>query len=390
MHSMIKLRKQLFLLTTLIGIYTVNLLQAQDNISPIHLISRTKYAHLVDFDSGQTLFSKNGDKKMVPSSMTKIMTAYIVFEKLQNGSLNLSDKLIVTRNAAVKGGSKMFVAADQQVSIEDLLKGVIILSGNDASIVLAEGLYGTETAFVLKMNEVANKLGMHDTNFINSTGWPDEEHFSSAKDLANLTLAMINKFPEYYYLHSLKNYRFNKIKQNNRNGLIGIDGIDGVKTGYTDAGGYGIVMSAKKGDRRLIAVVNGLKTSKERERDAGKLLDFGFVNFKNISFSKERLKRQEIIRYANVDQVSINTQGRVVVTVPSNYRESDIIVRLILNKILINPLKKGDIVGEFQFLVAENKKLIKKVNAVLEQDIIEGGLFKYAFQHIKYFFIDLW
>ena len=146
MRSIIKLRNLLFpFLQVIILTNTINLLQAQDNIFPSHFISNAKYAYLVDFDSGQTIFNKNGDEKMVPSSMTKIMTAYIVFEKLQNGSLKLSDKLIVTRNAAAKGGSKMFVAADQRVSVEDLLKGVIVLSGNDASIVLAEGLYGTAT-----------------------------------------------------------------------------------------------------------------------------------------------------------------------------------------------------------------------------------------------------
>ena len=209
---MIRFRKLLFQFTNIILlINTINFLHAQDSIFTNHFITNAKYAYLYDYNSGQTIYNKNGTEKMVPSSMTKIMTAYIVFTKLKNGSLKLSDKFVVTKNAAHKGGSKMFLAADQRVSIEDLLKGVIILSGNDASIVLAEGINGSEAAFAAKMNDVAKELGMHNTYFLNATGWPDAGHFSTAEDLAILTSAMITNFPEYYYFHSIKDFTFNKM-----------------------------------------------------------------------------------------------------------------------------------------------------------------------------------
>ena len=369
----------------------INFSFAQDNIFSNNFSTTAKYAYLIDFESGEVLYDKDGNIPMPPSSMTKIMTSYIVFQNLQKGDLKLSDKFIISDKAAKKGGSKMFLKSGQRVSVDELLKGVIVLSGNDASIALAEALHGSEESFANKMNICAQKLGLTNSVFKNSTGWPDEGHLMSVRDLAILTIKLLKDFPQYYRYHSIKQYSFNKVRQNNRNTLIGLYGVDGVKTGKTDIGGHGIVISAKKDGRRLIAIINGLGSEKEREKEARNLLKFGFSNFKNLTLFKGHKEVVEAsVIYGNLNQMSLNVKGEVVITVPKNYEKmKDLLFLTEFKEPIKAPIKKDGVIGKLKIMDNRNNVLIKEVDLVASIDIAEAGFFKRTFQGIKYFFKNL-
>jgi len=244
-------------------------------------------ALVYDFETGTVLLSKNADEQMPPSSMSKLMTTLMVFDRLKDGSLSLDDTFGVSKKAWQKGGSKMFVLVDTDVRVEDLLRGVIIQSGNDACIVLAEGLAGSEEEFAEKMNRRAKELGLTGSNFTNSTGWPDPNHYMTARDLGKLAGALIENYPDYYHYYAEKEFKWADITQPNRNPLLYRDlGADGLKTGHTEAAGYGLVGSAKQGDRRVVLVVNGLSSVRERSRESARLMEWAFREFKNIEMFK--------------------------------------------------------------------------------------------------------
>ena len=371
--------------------HTITFALAQDNIFLTNYNTSAEYAYLLDYESGEVLYDKSGNIPMAPSSMTKMMTSYIAFKKLQDGILKLSDKFIISRNASKKGGSKMFLKSGQRVSVDELLKGVIVLSGNDASIALAESLHGSEEEFANEMNIFAHKLGLKDTVFKNSTGWPDEGHLMSARDLAILATRLVKDFPEYYHYHSIRQYSFNKVRQNNRNTLIGLYGVDGIKTGKTDIAGHGIVISAKKNGRRLIAVINGLKSEKEREYEAKKILDFGFLNFKNLTlFNGQKEVVEADVIYGNLNQISLNVQGEIVITVPLEYdRMKNLLFLTKFKEPLEAPIKKGDVVGKLKIMDNKERILIKEVDLIASTDVEKSGVIKRVFQGIKYFFKKL-
>jgi D-alanyl-D-alanine carboxypeptidase (penicillin-binding protein 5/6) len=239
---------------------------------------------LIDAETGAVLLEKDADSPMPPASMSKLMTLYMVFERLDDGSLSLEDTLPVSEKAWRKGGSKMFVKVNSRVTVEDLLRGIIIQSGNDASIVVAEGLSGSEETFAAEMNESGRELGFTNTNFINSSGWPAPDHFMSPRDLATLSRAIINKFPRYYLYFAEKSFTYNGIRQGNRNPLLYKDlGADGLKTGHTKEAGYGLAASAVRNGRRLILVFNGTESVNQRAREAELLLEWGFREFDNYT-----------------------------------------------------------------------------------------------------------
>ena len=241
-----------------------------------------RQAILVDFETGAVLFEKNAEAPMFPASMTKIMTAYLTFDRLREGSLDLGDTFRVSERAWRMGGSKMFVDVGGDVSVADLLRGVIVQSGNDASIVLAEGIAGSEDVFAALMTDRALGLGMTGTVFTNATGWPDNNHVTTAHDLATLAASMIRDFPEFYPLFAETGFTYNGISQDNRNPLLFLDvGADGLKTGHTEAAGYGLTASAVRDDRRLVLVINGLDSVRARSDEATRLLGWGFANFDN-------------------------------------------------------------------------------------------------------------
>ena len=250
------------------------------------------HVYLVDTTTGTVLLNKSGDERMAPASMSKLMTLFMVFERLQDGRLSLDDKFYVSENAWRKGGAKtggstMFLEPSMRVRVEDLIRGIIVQSGNDACIVIAEALGGSEEAFASEMTNRARQLGMMDSTFKNSTGWPDPEHRMSARDLAKLAQITAERFPEYYHYYSEHSFVFNGIKQSNRNPLIYKDmGADGLKTGHTEESGYGLTASALREGRRLVLVVNGLSSMKMRSSESERLLEWGFREFGNYALFK--------------------------------------------------------------------------------------------------------
>ena len=235
-----------------------------------------KQAYILDTETGAVLLEKDAATPTPPASLSKLMTIYMAFELLENGELSLDDKFVVSRKAWRMGGSKMFVEVDKQVRVEDLLRGIIVQSGNDACIVLAEGLSGSESAFADAMNRKMRELGLVDSHLVNSTGWPADSHLMSPRDLAVLAQRIIEEFPKYYPYFAEKSFRYNKIKQGNRNPLLYRDtGADGLKTGHTRAAGYGLVASAIRDGRRVVMVLTGMKSARTRAFEARRAAQLG-------------------------------------------------------------------------------------------------------------------
>ena len=265
--------------------FVVMLISLGIGMTPVkaEIITPAEFVMIMDYESGDILYEKNADMAMKPASMAKLMTTYLLFEQLQNGSMRLEDKFIVSEKAYKKGGSRMFVEIGSQVSISDLLRGIIVQSGNDAAIVVAEGLAGTENAFAEEMTARAQALGMVNTVFGNSTGWPDDVTTTTARDLAILAKAMIQNHPEFYGIYAEKSFTYNNIKQPNRNPLLyTVDGADGLKTGHTNESGYGLVGSAELNGQRIILVINGLTSVKERKMESVRLMNLAFRTFKRF------------------------------------------------------------------------------------------------------------
>ena len=248
-----------------------------------YIQTTAEYAVIMDFDTGAVLYEKNGDAPAPPSSMSKLMTTMMLFEKLKSGQYDLDDQFYVSEKAWRKGGSKMWVLVDSRTPIEALLRGVIVQSGNDAAIVIAEALGGTEEAFADMMNLKARELGMSNSHFANATGWPDPEHYMSARDIAILARHIIQEYPEYYGYFGEREFTWSDITQQNRNPVLAsVAGADGLKTGHTEGAGYGIVASARRGDARRIIVLNGLESERARAEEARRMLELAFNDFTRV------------------------------------------------------------------------------------------------------------
>lgn len=317
--------------------------------------TKAEHAILMDYKTGNILFDKKASEQMTPSSMTKLMTVYLLFERLQKGIFKLDDKFTVSEKAWRMGGSKMFLRHTERVSIEELINGIIVQSGNDACITVAEAIASTEEEFVNLMNEKAKELGMEKTNFINSTGWPDENHYMSAKDIAILSQRIINDFPEFYakYFHKTE-YTHADIKQRNRNMLLGrTEGVDGLKTGHTDDAGYGISASAIRDGKRLIAVVNGLSSDLERADEAEKLLNYGYRYFdEKVLFQKGQTVDAAKVWQGQSDMVNLTTNEEIKLLVPK-LKIDDIEVNISYNSPLIAPVHKGQEVGILEIVIPD-------------------------------------
>lgn len=280
--------------------------------------TQARNAILVDVTSGAILLEKSADTPIPPASMSKLMTVNMVFEALATGRLSLDDDFVVSEKAWKKGGSKMFVKVGERISVGNLLRGIIVQSGNDACIVIAEGLAGSEDEFARRMTARAGELGLENSTFRNATGWPDEGHLMSVRDLAVLGQMIIEKYPQLYPIYSERNFTWEGITQNNRNPLLGMDlGADGLKTGHTEEAGYGLVGSAVKDGRRLILVIAGLPTASARAIEAERLLRWGFREFE----TQEMLGGGEEVGKASVwigaeSTVPLVTKGPVVMTTP--------------------------------------------------------------------------
>jgi serine-type D-Ala-D-Ala carboxypeptidase (penicillin-binding protein 5/6) len=259
------------------------------SLAPAHAIETpAKNAYIIDMNTGTILFEKNSDEPMPPASMSKLMTVYMVFERLKDGRLSMDSKFLVSEKAWRKGGSKMFVKVNSRIRVEDLLRGIIIQSGNDACIVVAEGISGSESAFAEQMTRRAKEIGLTRSTFKNATGWPDPEHRMSARDIATLSQRIIEDFPNYYPIFKEKRFTYNKIRQGNRNPLLYREtGADGLKTGHTEESGYGLAASLKRNERRIVLVVNGLPDIRARSSESLRLAEWAFRTFETYSLFKK-------------------------------------------------------------------------------------------------------
>ncbi|WP_299617029.1 D-alanyl-D-alanine carboxypeptidase family protein [Pelagibius sp.] len=284
--------------------------------------TQAREALLLDAQTGAVLLDKNSEVSMPPASMSKIMTAFMVFERLKDGRLSLEDKLPVSEKAWRMGGSKMFVEVGDQIRVEDLLRGVIVQSGNDACIVLAEGLAGSEEAFADQMTARAREIGMTGSTFANATGWPHPNHRMTARDLATLAHRLITDHPEHYHYYAEKEFTWSDIRQGNRNPLLYKNiGADGLKTGHTEEAGYGLTASAVQNDRRLILVLNGLPSIKARSAEAERLMSWGFREFGNYALFKAGETVDEAPVWLGAeDTVPLVIADDLTVTLPRNAR----------------------------------------------------------------------
>ena len=317
-------------------------------IPPPPSIAASSYL-LIDAKSKKVLVEKNSAQRLPPASLTKIMTAYIVEEEIKSGRLKMDEAAPISVKAWRTGGSKMFVREGTEVAVTDLLKGVIIQSGNDASVALAEHIAGSEDAFADMMNQQAVALGLTNTNFLNATGLPDEEHYSTAEDLAQLTIALILNHPEQYQLYAQRSYKFNNIDQPNRNKLLWRDrSVDGVKTGYTSAAGYCLVASAERNGVRLVSVVMGTDSDEARMRESQKLLSYGFRNFDTQTLYQEGINLQQLdIYFGQSEKIDLGVGEDITVTFPRGYYD-DIQVEMVLPEYLEAPIAVATQVGEIR------------------------------------------
>lgn len=302
------------------GLLAANLLWASQASA---LETSAREAILLDYDTGTILYQKDADKPMPPASMTKIMTVFMAFERLKDGRLSMDDTIAISEKAWRKGGSKMFVKVNTRVAVHDILHGIIVQSGNDAAIALAEALGGTEEAFAEEMTRRAHEIGLTSSTFRNATGWPDPEHRTTAHDLSRLAVETIRRFPEYYPIYSETKFTYNKIKQGNRNPLLYKNmGADGLKTGHTEAAGYGLTASAVRNGRRLVLVVNGLGSVAARSRESEALLDWGFREFDNYNlFEKGAIVADADVWLGNAKTVPLVTDSDVLLTLKRSSRQ---------------------------------------------------------------------
>lgn len=343
---------------------------------------------LMDPLSGRVIMDENSNERLPPASLTKMMTAYIVERELDEGRISMSDMVPISVNAWRTEGSRTFVQEGTEVSVEKLLKGVIIQSGNDASVALAEFIAGSESAFVDIMNQQAQLLGMQDTNFENATGLPSPDHFSTAYDLALLAMAIINDYPENYPLYAEKHFTYNNIRQPNRNSLLWRDdSVDGLKTGHTEEAGYCLVASAKRNGTRLIAVVMGTDSTAARAQEIQKMLNYGFRYYESETlFGAGQELIEARIWGGREDELSVGVTEEVNVTIPRGSRDS-LESTVDLDSVIKAPIKVGDELGRVQVKLGDDVIVDQPVLAL--SDVPEGGLFKRLWDAIKLFFVQL-
>ncbi|MBL1147179.1 MAG: D-alanyl-D-alanine carboxypeptidase [Pseudomonadota bacterium] len=338
--------------------------------------TKAEEAIVIDHETGTVLLEKNADKRMPTSSMSKTMTIYLVFQALKEGRLKLDDKMAVSEKAWRKGGSKMFVKVGDRVKVEDLIRGVVIQSGNDATIVLAEGISGNEDVFAESLTQQAQAMGMSNSHFVNASGWPDPDHYSTARDLAVLARHLLTDFPEYYHYFSEKSFKYNDIEQPNRNPLLFRNiGADGIKTGHTEDAGFGLMGSAVRNGRRLVVVVNGLKSEVERADESARLLEWAFRSFENRTLIKAGETVDEAAVWLGAKEtVPLVTEKDVYVTIPVLQTERDKLnVTLSYEAPLAAPIAKGTAVGTLKVEVAGLET--HEFKLVTGEDVAELGLF---------------
>ncbi len=340
---------------------------------------------LYDLASGQTLASAGAHERVEPASLTKLMTAYLSFAALKQKTLSLEQVIPVSERAVKAAGARMFVDPKKPVKVEELLHGMITQSGNDACIALAEAIAGSEEAFAQSMNREAQRLGMKDTNFVNSTGLPNPKHYSSAYDLGLLATALVRDFPEFYPLYAVREYRYNNITQQNRNRLLWLDpNVDGMKTGYTENAGFCLVASAKRGTRRLLSVVLGANSDSARVQESQKLLNYGFQFYDAVRlYAKDQpVSALEVLK-GSENKVKAGFQSDFYVTVPRGQSEQ-LKADLISMQPLVAPIGAGQKVGVVKITLQGQP--IGEYPVVALQDVAIAGFFGRAWDSIRLWF----
>ncbi len=343
---------------------------------------------LMDADSGRVLVEHNADERLPPASLTKLMTAYLVERELDRGNISLDDTVRVSENAWRTGGSKMFIEVNTDVTIRDLLYGIIISSGNDASVAVAEHLAGGEAPFADLMNQHATRLGLHNTSFANATGLPHPEQYSSARDMALLSQYIINDYPEHYAVYAEKYFTYNDIRQPNRNRLLWRDPtVDGLKTGWTTEAGYGLVASAKRDGMRLISVVMGTSSEESRAQETQKLLSYGFRYYETLKlYDQGAVLNSPRIWGGEKNELRVGVDRDVAMTLP-RARNEELHARLDIRQDLTAPINLGDRVGTLEVRLGE--EVVGEHPLVALETIEEGGLFKRLFDQVRRFVSNL-
>lgn len=336
---------------------------------------------LIDFNSGKVLAEKSADQPLEPASLTKIMTAYVVFREISEGNISLTEEVLVSEKAWRMVGSRMFIEVGKRIKVETLLRGLIIQSGNDASVALAEHIAGSEATFAQLMNNHAQRLGMTNTNFINSTGLPHKDHYTTARDIALVAAAAIREFPDFYQWYGEKSFLYNGIKQHNRNKLLWRDkSVDGMKTGHTKAAGYCLVASAKRENMRLITVVLGTRSEDARAQESQSLLNYGFRFFEThkLYSANEPLNHARVWK-GHKKTLALGLNKDLYVTIPRHaYKKLD--AQMVLDPQLLAPITKGSALGHVS-ITLEGKEVVNTPLNALEE-ITEGSLWQQAKDHV--------
>ncbi|MES9957050.1 MAG: D-alanyl-D-alanine carboxypeptidase family protein [Sedimenticola sp.] len=367
------LTRKTALISLLLGLFCTSTLAAAPVPAPPKIAASGHL--LLDFDSGAVLAENNANEQLEPASLTKIMTAYVVLRELTEGNIKLDEMVRVSKKAWRAPGSRMFIEVGKQISVEQLLKGMIIQSGNDSSIALAEHVAGSEETFAALMNEHAQRLGMLNTNFVNSTGLPDKDHYTTANDIAKVAAATIREFPDYYDWYAIREFTFNDIKQHNRNKLLWRDdSVDGIKTGHTEAAGYCLVASAKRNGMRLISVVMGTKSENARAKESQALLNYGFRFYEThrLYGAGEALTQVRVWKGAS-EQLRLGLKEDLVVTIPRRQYKNLKPGMTIPPKIMA-PMRKGQEVGKVKVMLGD--RVVAESPLVALEGVEEGGIWQ--------------
>ncbi|MDH4570533.1 D-alanyl-D-alanine carboxypeptidase [Pseudomonas sp. BN414] len=378
--------KRVLLPAALLIVAPVSMAAQQIIPSPPQLAAKSYV--LMDAQSGQVLVENNGDQRLPPASLTKLMTAYIATLEIRKGQIGESDPVTISEHAWRTGGSRMFVQVNTQVTLSDLLHGIIIQSGNDASVAVAEHIAGSEDAFADMMNTTAEKLGMTNSHFMNATGLPNPEHYSTAHDMATLARGIIYEDPAHYAIYSQKEFFWNNIKQPNRNLLLWRDKtVDGLKTGHTDEAGYCLVASAVRDNMRLIAVVFGTNSEQARAAETQKLLTYGFRFFETQTFYQKgaELAKAQVWKGA-VREAKAGLAQDLTLTLPKGQAKK-LQASMTLNPQLIAPIKQGDVIGKVE--VKMEDQVVHSADLIALETVEEGGFFRRLWDSIRLFFYGL-
>ncbi len=384
--NIISFAKRLLLPAALLIAAPVALAAEQIVPSPPQLAAKAYV--LMDAASGQVLVENAGDERLPPASLTKLMTAYIATLEIRKGQIGENDPVTISEHAWRTGGSRMFVQVNTQVSLSDLLHGIIIQSGNDASVAVAEHIAGSEDAFADMMNTTAEKLGMAGSHFMNATGLPNPEHYSTAHDMARLARAIIYEDPAHYAIYSQKEFFWNNIKQPNRNLLLWRDKtVDGLKTGHTEEAGFCLVASAVRDNQRLIAVVFGTNSEQARAAETQKLLTYGFRFFETKTFYQKgaELAKAQVWKGAS-REVKAGLASDLTMTLPKGQLQK-LQAAMTLSPQLVAPIKQGDVIGKVE--VKLDDKVVHSADLVALEAVEEGGFFRRVWDSIRLFFYGL-